>query len=258
MGDSKEGANKEGSPASNNGANGAGSPTVEELQVKLKEAQDSAETFRKSSESLKSDIETAREEIAELNEKVRLTAEDKERKADLQAQITTDRKALAKRMRAQAEAGDKDAAAWVATAEAIAEEKFNEFQQKSSQEMTKRELEKDFESRDNLLETEAKARNLSVEDFRKILNPHAKHYPKEVYTPYKQAKLALELLKEKESFSKEKATLEEEKVKHAQFREGGTGHDGKVVNPNKKDFSKPGSWQEAKTPQEQEQSLYSI
>lgn len=252
-------AKASGSSSDTNGAKGTGSPTVEELQVKLKEAQDSAETFRKSSESLKTDIESAKEEIAELNEKVRLTSEDRERKADLQDQIATDRKALAKRMRAQAEAGDKDAAAWVATAEAIAEEKFEEFRNKSSQDLTKRELEKDFEARDEFLEIQAAARSMSVEEFKKILNPHAKHYPSSTYTPLRQAKLAFDLLKEREGLSAEKAKLEEEKKQHQQFRDGGTGHEaGGAGASGKKDWSKPGAWRDAKTPQEQEQSLSRI
>lgn len=258
MPEDKKSANDADSLNANNGANDAGSPTVEELQAQLKEAQGAAEGFRKETETLKSDIESTREELTELNEKVRLSQEDRDRKTDLTKQLNEDRKALAKRFRAQAEAGDKDAAAWLAAAEAIAEEKFAEFHQKSVKEMTEREMVRDFKTRDEMLASNAAKRSLSVEEFKKLVNPYAKHYPKTTYAPSDQLKLAIELMEKEEGIQVKAKEIETEKAKNANFRDGGTGNDTKLGDGKKKDFSKIGGWQDAKTPQEKEQSLYSI
>ena len=257
MPESLNGAKVSESPTGKDGAKVSESPTVEELQAQLKEAQGAAETYRKSSESLQSDIESAREELTELREGAS-TAATREREAELTRQLKEDKSALVKKFRAQAEAGDVHAKAWLAAAEAIAEEKFEQFHQKSVKEMTEREMARDFKTRDDMLVSQAAKRSLSVEEFKKLVNPYAKHYPKTTYSPSDQLKLAIELMEKEEGIQAKSKEIETEKAKNANFRDDGTGNDASVGGGKKKDFSKIGAWQEAKTPQEKEQSLYSI
>ncbi len=254
MPEPKDGVIDPAAPAGKDGVKVGDAPTPEALLA----ANKVAEQYRKEAETLKEEIASTREELAELNEKVRLSQEDRDRKAELTKTLAEDKKALAKRFRAQAEAGDKDAAAWVAAAEAIAEEKFAEFHQKSVKEMTEREMARDFKTRDEMLATHAAKRNLSVEEFKKQVNPYAKHYPKTTYSPSDQLRLAIELMEKEEGIAAKGREIEEEKKKNSNFRENGTGHDSKLPGTEKKDFSKPGAWKDAKTPQEREQALYSI
>ncbi len=226
------------------GAKDGGSPTPEALKA----AQDAAEKYRKEAEETKEALEEKEAELEALNEKAKLSETEKRRKALLEAGIEDD-EALIAELNAEAKSGKRWAQAVKAeirkTARELAQEEIKKV-------LSERDLERDFEARDEWLEDMAEKRQVSVKEFKALIGEHADQSLKG--SPKKQAKTAYLKFLEHEKFQKEKAELDAAKRESQGYRDGGTS--GADKGGEKIDFTK--DWRKAKTEREKEMALHDI
>lgn len=246
MPDKELDANQSESSADKNGANGGGSPTPEALKA----AQDSAEKFRKEAESVKEQLEEKEAELEKLNEKSRLSDAEKRRKALLEAGID-DNEALIAELDAEAKKGVRWAQAVKAEIQRTARELAREEAEKI---ISKHDLDRDFEARDEWLEEMAEKRQTTAKEFKAQIGKYADDTLKA--SPKKQAKTAYLKFLDHEKVEKEKAEWEETKRKDANFRDPGSNQNGDQGKNGKPDFTK--DWRSAKTPKEKEMALHDI
>ena len=242
-----------GSSPDKKGANDEGSPTPEQLRA----AQDSAEVFRKELDDVKERLEEKESKLEELNAKIKAdeaTAVEK-RKAELLKAGITDDEALVAELEGLAAKGDVTARAYLRKMEKIAEAVADK---KVKEHLTKAELERDFDRRDELVEVKLeewnkgkeKADVLTAAKFKEAVGAYAD--PGLASNPSKQFRQAYDLFVERENFKREKAEHEAEKLKNGQFRDSGTSSDkggGKKAQLN---------WRDAKTPQEKDALLKTL
>ena len=245
----EEAAKEAAAAAAEKGAKDGGAPTPEQLKA----AQDKAEEFRKEAEEAKEQLEESKKELEKLEEKSKLSQAEKERKLKLELGISDD-EALVAELEGLAAKGDATARAYLKKmekiAEAIAEKKVKEH-------LNKAELERDFERRDELVELKLEEWNkgkektdiLTIAKFKEAVGVYAD--PGLAGNPSKQFKQAFEVFQERETFKREKAEHETEKLKSGQFRDGGTSSDGGGKTTLK-------SWRDAKTNQEKEAQLATL
>lgn len=236
------GVNNAAAPAAKEGVKDGVTPDPEALR----EANKIAEKYRKEAESAKEALEEKEAELAELQEKSKLTESDKRRRALLEAGIEDD-EALVEQLEAQARGGDKVAKAYLAAMERRAQKVAEKV---VDSHFTKREYEKDLESREDWLETTAKEHGLSSDDFFKGISEHADASLKNF--PSKQARLAYKGWLREQNLKKRETEVEEFKKANENFRDGGTlqVEDKSSQKSGKVDWTKSGSWKGAKTPEE--------
>ncbi len=216
----------------------------------LKAAQEAAEKFRKEKDELQDKLDEKEAELDKLNEKSRLTDAEKKRKALLEAGIGDD-EALIAELDAEAKKGTRWAQAVKAEIRKTAREIANE---EVKNILSKRDLDRDFEDRDEWLEEIAEKREMTVKDLKAKIGKFADETLKA--SPKKQAKTAYVKFLEHEKVEKEKADWEAQKRKDQNFRDGGTSHDGDQGKSGKVDFTK--DWRAAKTSREKELALHDI
>ena len=245
MPENEDGAKSGNSPDPKNGANGGGSPTPEALKA----AQDAAEKFRKEAEQLREERDEKQAELDALNEKSKLSDAEKRRKALLEAGIDDD-EALIAELDAEAKKGVRWARAVKAEIQRTARELAREEAEKI---ISKHDLERDFDARDEWLEEMAEQRKTTVKEFKELIGKYADDSLKG--SPKKQAKTAYLKFLEAEKVQKEKADWEEEKRKNSNFRDPGSSQNGDGSG-KKVDFTK--DWRSAKTQKEKELALHDI
>ena len=257
MPEPKDGVKDPAAPAGKEGVKDGDAPSPEALR----EANKVAEQYRKEAEAAKEAAEEAKEsleemqaEIAELRDKDSKSAADRKRIALLQAGIEDD-EVLVEQLEAQARGGDKVAKAYLAAMERRAKliaEKVVETH------FTKREYERDLNDREDWLESKSKEHGMVSDDFFKEISEHAdaslKNYPS------KQARMAYKRWLEVQEVKKGKAEIEEFKKANENFRDSGTSQvgDKSSQKSGKADWSKPGSWKDAKTPEEKEAAAVTV
>ena len=229
-------------PAGKEGVKDGDAPTPEALR----EANKVAEKYRKEAEAVKESLEESKAELAELQEKLTLSESERKRKAMLEAGIDDD-ESLVAQLEAQAKNGDKVAKAYLAAmerrAQKIAEKVVDSH-------FTKREYEKDLDAREEWIEAKAKEHSIASDEFFKEISEHADASLKNL--PSRQAKLAYKHWVREQDLKKRESDIEEFKKANENFRDGGTAQVGEkeVQKSGKADWSKPGSWRGAKTPEE--------
>lgn len=242
----KKDVTESGASPDNNGVKDGGAPTAEALR----EANRVAEKYRKEAEEVTEQLEAKEAELEKLNDKAKLSEADKKRKALLEAGIDDD-EALVAELDAEAKKGVRWAQAVKAEVKKMARELAREEVETI---LTKRDLERDFEARDEWVEEIAEKRSETVKDFKAKIGKFADDSLKA--SPKKQAKTAYMKFLEHEKVEKEKAEWEETKRKDANFRDPGSDQSGDQGKNGKPDFTK--DWRSAKTPKEKAMALYDI
>lgn len=246
----KKGANESGSPTDEKGAKEAGSPTAEELR----KAQGVAEVLRKELDDVRDEMKSNKTELEKLREKDELTTAEKKRAAMLAAGITDD-ESLVSELEGMIAKGDQTARAYNRLIEKRAREIAKEEVKK---ELTASQLERDFDRRDEILETEHakwnegkdKDTRVTLSKFTEMVGEYSD--PAIAGRPVDQLKGALRLWRRELDLSERESKLKSEKDKDGNFRDPGTAGAGET------DKKKTPHWRDAKTPQEKDAQLATL
>ena len=250
MGDEKKDVNGSGSSPDKKSVNGSGSQPDENVIAELKRKTEEFSTVKGEVSSLKEQLGEAVGVIKSLQAKLDangLLSPKDSKKAET---VVKDTKALVKQLRAQAEAGDQDALAYLSAIEETVEDRANKI---FEERWNKAELQRDFDKQDDVLKGAAKEEGVDVEALMKLIDPFAEPYTN--LLPSKQTEKALRDYRKDKDMKAREAKLQESENAEKNFRDNGGSN---TVNLKTKDWSKPGSWRDAKTRDEQMQTLHDI
>lgn len=249
MPDLEEGVKSPPAPGGKDGVKDGDAPTPEALR----EANRVAEQFRKEKEELQEKVEQQKLELEKLDEKVRLSESERKRKALLEAGIADD-EALVSELEALAAKGDATARAYLKKMEKIAEAIAD---RKVKEHLSKAELERDFDRRDEALEAEhakwnegARQEKMSLDQFKEKVGEFSD--PGLAGTPTKQFKEAFRLFKRAQDILDREAKIKEAESKNGNFRDQGT------AGEKGGEKTQPKSWRDAKTQAEKEAQLATL
>jgi hypothetical protein len=224
MPDEAKGAKVPDSP-DGKGANEIASPPIDELL---------AENKRKAEEikSLKSEHSQLQTQLKELEKKVNLTTQDKKEKKEIEKSLDD--------VVAQIESNEENQG-WLEAAGRRAQKTFR----------TER-FNQELETQNKAIKREAKARNMSVEDFEKELDPYAKPY-KDMF-PLDRFERAMEDFERVKGLEKREADIAKKEAELNLHREPGDG--GGQSQTQRKGEKR--DWKKSSTRDEQVSDLYDL
>lgn len=227
----KTGAKQEASPSSNDGA---------KLADSLKAAQDSAEFARKETESLRSMIEEKDSQLDNFQTKLAAFEEKLTEKGDGKKLSPTE---LAKVLRSQAQAGDKDSIAIYELMRETAREEFAAAQ-------TETQFNSSLKQMDRFLDSKAKELNMKPEELGQKIDKFAAEYLDE--DPHVRAELAYAKWQGEQSLATREAAVKARELELGLHKDPGT-EGGDTTRKSGTDQQK--SWRDAKTPGEKRGQL---
>lgn len=225
----------------------APSPTEDSAKVtpeSLRAAQDSAESARKETATLKTMLEDTQSQNEEFKSTIAEIQKQMERDGKTQKGVQ-DASALAKTLRAQAAAGDKDAIAVLESAREIAREEYGAASMKER-------MEASYDQQESFIESKAAEHGITAEKFQLTIDKYAEPYANKL--PHVQAQMAYAAWKKEDSLSTREARILEKEKEMGLYRDPGS----EGASGDKKPGSQAKNWRDAKTPIEKRAALDDI